>query len=892
MLTEPETTKLREVVLSLLPQAKGDASTARAMNFVENRTISSPNFADVKYDNGGIWSKPFPRSQQRYLHGFIFFVDWFETVLTAKETAHQAATMAVALVRDWEELHPKPSDAEPMAYHDETTAQRLLNLMSLQIRVRIVEPDLDKQVLEPLISSTADLLATDDFHSAGNNHGMFQDLALLYWSILSASDGGDRPETYFNIAMLRLRAYFSECFTEDGVHVENTPTYHLMVSRQVANVQRIASIANHPDASFYAQLISRAERYATHALMPDGVYPPVSDTQQTPVNRAGMHRVFTSPEFAYASSAGTHGRPPQERWLVLPESGYAVYRDQWGHVGATYAFFSAAYNADYHKHSDDLSFFLRSKEIDLLSESGPFSYDYKDPFSRYAYSQYAHNSLVVDGASLPRTDDKKDRVTLELVEERSDGFVVVGKNARYGDVVHQRTVSVTDGSGVPSFDLEDSVSSSTEHQYELLWNLGTEVQVTLHGQGFELFHENKKVMDLMFSATVPTTISLHEGVEKPKPLGWRFPKFGEAVPAKVVVVKFTGTNVKLATKIRLSDFNYTDRNLSLPASGWSRHDGAIPLNYLFSQGSSQAGRKRLAVIFTAIHNPGDFTYNYKSTVDDVDISALYILDDFGDQGAYYHSDHRSTDIFDAVQSLIKQVVRDNGLDTADVVTAGSSKGGTAALIHGFALPAGRIVVGAPQTRIGTFVAGPHPNMLRFMAGGEGEEDIAHLDGIVERYARHAEDDTRVSILVGANDHHLPRHVQPLVEGMSIEKAVPPIVTILEDLSHADIGSVFRFFLRANLEQWAAESPEEALPYILTADQSKGSIRIKVYAPGGAQLAYRLFKASDIIRRRSYSARQVVIFDDLSPGMYRIRIFRTDGDPSQATAFTTRWINLT
>ncbi|MHA7271799.1 heparinase II/III family protein [Arthrobacter sp. TMT4-20] len=889
MVTTTQMSTLRGIVLELLPSTPGDVSTSRAMNFIENGLISSPSFGDVDYDQGAIWSAPLRRGQQRYLHGFIFFVDWFDTVLRNDETADQAALMAISLVKDWAERHPAPTSSQPMAHHDETTAQRLMNLISLEIRVRDIQPELSKQVLEPLISKTADLLAQDYFHASGNNHGMFQDLALLYWSILFASPHEARSESYFDTAMRRLKAYFSECFTNDGVHVENTPTYHLMVSRQVANVQRIAAIADHPDASYYASLISRAERYATHALMPDGVYPPISDTQQTAVSRSGIHKIFTTPEFAYASSVGARGRPPQERWLLLPNSGYAIYRSQWGDSDATFAFFSAAYNADYHKHSDDLSLFLRSKGIDLLSESGPYSYDYKDPFSRYAYSQFAHNSLVVDGVSLPRTDDKKDKVALRTVEEGPNGFTVVGTNARYENVIHQRTFAVTDGSGTPQFDLEDSISSTAEHDYELLWNLGTEVDVTLHGQGFELFHGGQKVMDLMFSADVPTSLSLREGVEKPKPMGWRFPKFGESTSAKVVIIRFSGKNAKLETKIRLDNFSYTDRNLSL--AGWSRYESNVPLNFLFVPGKSELGRKKLTVVFTAIHNPGDFTYNYKATVDDVDISALYILDDFGDQGAYYHSDHRSSAIFETVQSLIKEVVQHNRLSVTDVVTAGSSKGGTAALIHGFALHAGRIIVGAPQTRIGTFVAGPHPNVLRFMAGGEGEDDIAHLDGIVDKYALEATDKTKVSILVGDNDHHLPRHVRPLLEGMSAENINPPNLTILADLSHADVGSVFRFFLRANLEQWVAGSPEESLPYILTADQGSRSIRIKVYAPAGVQLSYRLFKGSEIVRRRSYSDRRVVVFEDLPPGKYRVRVFQMATDPSLATAFTTRWLTI-
>ncbi|MBG6218714.1 hypothetical protein IWX75_003201 [Arthrobacter sp. CAN_A6] len=892
MFTTDQLPALRAAVTAQLPRVANDAARKRATKFLSLRIVSSASFPDVAFDGGALWVEKGTRGQQRYLHGLLFLTDWFETILSDTATSVEAATSALSIVETWANLHVDPQTSPSMAYHDETTAQRLINLISLHPILIEHDPDKTRTVIEPLMADTAALLARESFHAAGNNHGMFQDLALLYWTIMSSSQNDSQREEYFEKAMTRLKRYFSSCFTADGVHVENTPTYHLMVSRHVSNVQKIAHEAGHPDAEYYVSLVQRAERYATHALMPDGTFPPISDTQQTNVGRSGMQKVFPGEGFAFASSGGALGSAPADRCLVLPDSGYAIYRSEWGNPDAAYAFFSAAYNADYHKHSDDLSFFLRSDGIDLLSESGPYGYDYKHPFSRYAYSQFAHNSLVVDGQSLPRTDGKQGKVTLRAVEEHRDGFTVIGTNARYEDVVHERTVEVTEDAGVPRFGLTDSISSDGEHEYQLLWNLGTEVDVTLHGQGFELFHQNRKVMDLMITADVPTVLSLHEGVEKPRPLGWRFPKFGEAQPAKVVVISFKGSSVRLDTRIRLADFSYADRGLSAPDQQWSRYRGEVPLNYLFTPGKSAAGRRRLTVVFSAIQEPGDFTYNYKATVDEVDISALYILDDFGDQGAYYHSDHRSDTIFRSVQSLIKAVAEKHGLALSDIVTVGSSKGGTAALIHGCALPAGMIIAGAPQTRIGSFVSGPHPNILQFMAGGVGDGDVAHLDRLVDDIAGKADDGSRISILVGQNDHHLPNHVQPLLESMSTNGVTRPAVTVLPNLSHSDIGSVFRFFLAANLEQWVSGSSEEALPYILSADVDARSIRIKVYAPAGTQISYRLFQGSDLVRRRSYSDRQVVVFDDLSPGAYRVRVFKLDGDSTEATAFTTRWIKVT
>lgn len=777
-----------------------------------------------------------------------------------------------------------------MAFHDETTAQRLINLLSLQLHFeKHCEDILPKYDL--LTRKTADLLADPGFHSSGNNHGMFQDLAILYWAVLSNRADSEVRSAYFLLSLDRLREYFRIAFTEEGVHVENTPTYHIMVCKYVSYVREVVEAVEHEDIAFYNELLSRAELYAAHALMPNGTYPPISDTQQKKISTASMERVFEGQTFEYAASQGLRGVVPSSRTLVLPSSGYAIYRSAWGDDDATFAFFSAAYNADYHKHSDDLSLFLYSRGKELITESGPYSYDYSDPLSKYAYSQFAHNSLIVDGRSLPRTDARRDRVKVSSYEEREDGFTVVAENARFADVIHERSVEIRETDGVPDFAVEDFIRSNNHHSYTLLWNLGAELDVALHGQGFELFAQGRKLMDLHFTAGTSTRVSLHQAEMNPRPLGWRFPKFGEAKPSKVVAIHFASSDANISTSIRLSDFTYRDRRLCANDINWSRFAGEVPLNYLFSRGESQNGKRHLAVVFSAIQERGDFTYNYKATVDQLDTSALYILDDFGDQGAYYHSDHRSEAIFRSVQKLIDFICSEQTIERRRVAMVGSSKGGAAALMHGAAFGAGRIIVGAPQTRIGSFLSAPHPNMVEFIAGGSSSEDVDYLDSILFDKMAQLDPSTKVSILVGQNDHHLPNHVLPLMEFMGNRGLPTPALTVLPDLSHADIGSVYRHYLAANLEQWTRGSDEEALPYTLSSDQTTQSIRLKIYAPEGTQLSYRLFKGKDVVRRRSFSGKDVVVFDDLSPGRYRVRVYTRAVEDDEAVAFTTRWVEV-
>ncbi|WAP52915.1 hypothetical protein OL239_07200 [Arthrobacter sp. ATA002] len=339
MLNSERSLRLREIALSQLPASSSSEAQARASKFLDQELISSVQFGDQPFNGGRVWSASTTRANERYLHGFLFFIDWSKTLLAqGNPRCEEGAGAALAIIGRWADLHPSREPSSNMAYHDETTAQRLINLISIYPALVRTLGEQATAPVQALMESTAAVLARDDFHAGNNNHGMFQDLSLLYYSLLCATDPGVMQK-YYELSLRRLRNYFSTCYTSDGVHVENTPTYHLLVSRQLANVHKLVEAADHEDADYYGQLVQNAETYAAHALMPDGKYPPISDTQQVDTSKSGMAKVFPGSAFQYASTCGRKGVAPQARVLVLPDSGYAIYRSSWGDPDAVYAFF-------------------------------------------------------------------------------------------------------------------------------------------------------------------------------------------------------------------------------------------------------------------------------------------------------------------------------------------------------------------------------------------------------------------------------------------------------------------------------------------------------------------------------------------------------------------------
>lgn len=551
-----DTAPLAVLIRSFLPQIGNRTAVERTRTLAERNVVTVKGNVEFDLSRGDVWTRAEGRATKRLLHGFLFLPEVAGAARKDQGLAVAAAHRVMGVFDAWQAVHGTRGTArDEMAWHDETTAQRMIHLLSWFDAVHTHLSEDEKRRFWSRLADTAALLSTDNFHATGNNHGMFQDWALLYYAVLAPHVDPRLREAYLDTAIRRLMAYFDSCFTSEGVHVENSPSYHLMASGYLRQLARVTAAMGHPRSRDYGQLLDKAARYATHALMPDGVYPPISDTTQSGIRRTMHAGLFADPEYEYAVHLGRTGRQPSQRTLVLPDTGYAVYRSSWTSEEAAFLFFSAAYNANYHKHSDDLSLFLRYYGVDLLCESGPYGYDYKHPYSQYAYSQFSHNSLVVDAKSLPRTDGKFDAVGLVDHQPEDAAMDATGTNARYADVRHTRRVRVMEQGDEIRIAVTDEVHARQNHDYELLWNLGPEVKSTVVDEGFRLRARGHQLLRARIESDTQWEIRRHEGVDKPAPRGWRFPAFGQAVPAQQLAVRFRGTSVSMTTNFTLLPIN-------------------------------------------------------------------------------------------------------------------------------------------------------------------------------------------------------------------------------------------------------------------------------------------------------------------------------------------------
>lgn len=868
-------------------------------NFLRFETNTFPTRYGLLPNNPSVlWGEEEDRTKARYFHGFLFMTGWAHKIA---ELGDKDASRRVSdLVATWQANYPLGNGhLDEAAYHDETTAQRLNIILGLIISLSSISSETIIGRLRTLADETAQLLESQEFHAGLNNHGMFQDISLRNYSIVAEWAPAESRERKIRTALDRLRRYFLHSYTSEGVHVENTPTYHLMVSRNLQQHVEILRSLEISDQGDVETLLSRAGNYATNVIMPNGHFPPISDTTKIGL-RSNVGRLFDE-EFDYACSAGKLGKKPTLKSIVYPKSGYGIYRSDWDSADATYLLFQAAYNNNYHKHSDDLSLVLYANGRELITEPGPYSYNYKDPYSRYAYSQFAHNNIIVNNTSTLRTDEN--RSTVKIIESSIDeeGFRLTGETGRLKGAQHRRTVHVNGGARKESVSIIDHLESDDVCEYSQHWNIAPGLDIVTHGNGFEVFDGNKKILDAIIEIDRPMKVETLRGITKPRVLGWSFPTFGEKVPTNVVKVSFSGQgNVVAKTIFNTNDFFYADRGLA-PAneSGWMRSNFGRGLNYLQNDNSKNNPLAPLVFVFSAMGLIGNFSYNYKATLDSIECNSIYILDDFGDQGSYYLQERNDQSIFETVQKFILNKIEESGNDNRPIYFVGSSKGGTAALLHGLRIKNSRIFVGAPQTKIGSFIEKPHPNILEYMTGSTDAAAIQSLDAILYRDEYLGNTTSQVTIAVGKGDHHYKNHVLPWVE-QAKKRGLIVNTIVREGTPHSEIGRVYRDLLKKEIEN---PSMRTATPIGLPApveqvgEKSVWFDRIsdRLFASTedieNTEVAFRLYRENELCLSVPYQKTNYTSWANLSSGRYRVRYFRRYLISGFVSKETSGWVTI-
>lgn len=359
--------------------------------------------------------------------------------------------VAMILIRSWKKYSQSQENREKNRYIfiDHSVAQRT----KILIYYTKVCVDAEYQLgnlhyLFDVMCECGDWLSDSKNYTLIHNHGIMEDEALLYLGKLM-----DRSD-WVELGKKRLNEQYKHAFGKDGVHVENSSSYHKMVMRMFKSIQMWLKSVDDNISLDVASVES--SDYINWIKLPNGYLAQVGDTVG---DIRGAQRATNTK--LQRNTADIH--------KMFPDTGIYFYRSRSDKdVGMdTWKTIKAGYSCKTHKHADDGSFMLYSKGYEIFTDAGFCGYK-SDGFRKYISSAKAHNFIIVDGQSWGISDENMAKVGVKEYKLNADYDEVKVFNDAYKGVHIERIFSSLDDLTV----IRDSISSTEEHTYTQIFHLG------------------------------------------------------------------------------------------------------------------------------------------------------------------------------------------------------------------------------------------------------------------------------------------------------------------------------------------------------------------------------------------------------------------------------------
>lgn len=259
-------------------------------------------------------------------------------------------------------------------------------------------------------------------------------------------------------------------------------------------------------------------------------------------------------------------------------------------------------------------------------------------------------------------------------------------------------------------------------------------------------------------------------------------------------------------------------------------------------------------------------YNYGKTIEEFDCNKLFILDDFGARGSYYLCQDRDFSIERSVIELIYAIIEENDIKT--VITAGSSKGGFAALYYGIKYGFDYIVSASPQYLIGDYLLmqSRTNEVVKFMSGNDDEDDHRFLNAIMKDMLRQTSNKPNIFIHLGKGERHYHQHVIPMMSDLD---SVGLHYTL--DLGnydrHNDVGRFFQPILKSKIRNYL-NFPDLQIKM----EGIDNQFKYTALTEAENKVAWYVYKNNEKIEARSYAEVKTLSVQFGGTGTYKVKGF--------------------
>lgn len=347
------------------------------------------------------------------------------------------------------------------------------------------------------------------------------------------------------------------CFSENGIHMEKTPIYHLVASIAFEQAVVLSQLNNIPVPPYAQEILTRSAKYVYSLIKPDLSTPMIGDADRDDLTTRkadtsiyeGMNLSFfpedlnelrsyfnwlytlTKDEtFLYFASLRAKGKAPAKLDYDYKEEGLYVLRSGW-EKDADYLLMHSVQlergEKSTHSHNDSAHVEVSLKGEDILVDSGRFIYrssiwrDWRDYFT----SALAHNTLYVDNhemGAVPNVTRVRGVRALchqfgkvgemKIIDLSHNGYAFMND-----PVFHQRKALLFPSSAVVVLDYVTGLGQEN-HDFRLMYNFNRG-KVELEQNTVKFTSVTNKKYLLTFSSTIKTESKLLCGSLEPKG-GW------------------------------------------------------------------------------------------------------------------------------------------------------------------------------------------------------------------------------------------------------------------------------------------------------------------------------------------------------------------------------------
>ena len=261
-------------------------------------------------------------------------------------------------------------------YHDHSLAYRAMNLLKCI-------PYATEYTLNALLEHIFDtglLLCSPLEDNALSNHAYDQAIALFLIAN-QLPNSHFLKKTWGSISLSRLERELEYSFTNDGVHVENSPSYHHgMLTNIHKSLNMVLGITEHQTIRNYLDKLSNSVPFLSWIIRPDGKVPPIGDSEEKEVSTD------------LAKKINIRCFEEEKEGMEVFADGYAIWKSNNDQFHMT---LKSSNRGRFHRHDDDCSITLWKNGHNLILDSGLLYYQERDNDRRQVRSARGHSGYEI-----------------------------------------------------------------------------------------------------------------------------------------------------------------------------------------------------------------------------------------------------------------------------------------------------------------------------------------------------------------------------------------------------------------------------------------------------------------------------------------------------------------